>query len=92
MHLLLAIAIFGFFALPLAALAIGKHVRSRHVFATPQADFAHYLFAALNDQDSGTPRTLQQNIRDIVAETSSNRAPESIPANTSNPSDSSKHF
>jgi hypothetical protein len=92
MYLLLAIAILCLFALPLAALAVGKHVRSRHVSAGPQANFAHHLFAAVNDQDSGTPRTLQQNVRGVAAETSSNCAPESIRANTSNPSISSKHF
>jgi hypothetical protein len=90
MFILLAIAIL--FALLLAAIAIVRHVSSRRRSAAPQADFAHHLFAAVNDQDSGTPRTLQQNIRDVAAETSSNRAPESILANTSNPSISSKRF
>ena len=92
MYILVAIAIFCFFALLLAAIAIVPHVRSRRRSAGPESDFAHHLFPAVNDKDSGTPRTLQQNIRDVVAETSSNRAPESILANTSNPSISSKRF
>jgi hypothetical protein len=93
MYILVAIAIFCFFALLLAAIAIVPHVRSRRRSAGPESDFAHHLFAAVNDQNSRTPRTLsQQNIKDVVAETSWNRALEPTLADIRNQSISSKRF
>jgi len=93
MYILLAIAILCFFALLLAAIAIARHVRSRRRSAGSQADFACYLFAAVNDQDSRIPRSLpQQNIRGVIAETSWNRALEPTLADIRNQSISSKRF
>jgi hypothetical protein len=94
MYILVAIAIFCFFALLLAAIAIVRHVRSRRRSAGPQADFAHHLFAAVvNDQASLTPCTLpQQNIKEVIAETSWNRALEPTLADIRNQSISSKRF
>jgi len=93
MYILLAIAILCFFALLLAAIAIARHVRSRRRSAGSQADFAHYLFEAVNDQDSRMRRTLpQQNIRDVIAETSWNRPLEPTLADIRNQSISSKRF
>jgi hypothetical protein len=93
MYILLSIAILCFFALLLAAIAIARHVRSRRRSARPQADFAHHLFAAVNDQDSRTPRTFpQQNVRDVVAETSWNRALEPTLTDIRNQSISLKRF
>jgi hypothetical protein len=93
MYILLAIAIFCFFALLLAAIAIVRHVRSRRASAEPESDFAHHLFAAVNDQDPRTPRTFpQQNIQDLVAETSWNLALGLTLADTRDQSISSKRF
>jgi hypothetical protein len=93
MYILVAIAIFCFFALLLAAIAIARYVRSRRGSAEPQPDFAHHLVAAVNGQDSHIPRTLpQQNIKDVVAETSWKCALESTLADIRNQSISSKRF
>ena len=93
MYILLAIAILFFFALLLAAIAIARHVRSRRRSAGSQADFAHHLFAAVNDQDSRKPRTLlQQNIKDLVAETSWNPTLEPTLTDIRNQSIQSKRF
>jgi hypothetical protein len=93
MYILLAISILCFFALVLAAIAIARHVRTRRISAGQQTDFAHHLFAAAKDQDARTPRTLtQQNIRDVVARASWNRALEPTLADTRNQSISSKRL
>jgi len=93
MYILLAIAILCFFALLFAAIAIARHVRSRRRSAGSQADFAYHLFAAVNDQDSRTPRSLpQQNIRGVIGETSWNRALKPTLADIRNQSISSKRF
>jgi hypothetical protein len=93
MYILFAIAILCFFALLLAAIAIARHVRSRRRYGGSQADFAHYLFAAVNDQDSRMRRSLpQQNIRGVIAETSWNRALKPTLADIRNQSISSKRF
>jgi hypothetical protein len=57
MYILFSISILCFFALLLAAVALAWHVRTRQVADTPQPDFAQHLFAAVEDQDSRTPRT-----------------------------------
>jgi hypothetical protein len=75
MYILFAISILCFFALVLAAVAIARHVRTRGATSGPQPDFAQHLFAAVEDQDSRTPRTLpQQNVKNVFAKTSRNRA------------------
>jgi len=90
---ILAIAILCIFALLLAAIARARHARSRPVAAQSRPDFAHHLFAAVNDQDSRIPRSLpQQNIRGVIAETSWNRALEPTLADIRNQSISSKRF
>jgi hypothetical protein len=93
MYILLAISILCFFVLVLAAVAIARHVRRRQVSAATQPDFAEHLFAAAKDQDSRTPRTIpQQNIKDVIAITSWNRALEPTLADTRNQSISSKRL
>jgi hypothetical protein len=88
MYILLAISILCSVALVLASVAIARHVRSRRLSAGPQTDFAEYLFAAAKDQD---PRTLpQQNVRDVIAKTSSNHALEQALVDTRNQFISSK--
>jgi len=92
MYILLAIATLCFFAVLLAAIAFARHVRARRISAAPQTDFAHHLFAAANHQDSRTqPNLPQQNIKDVIAETSWNRALEPS-ANTRSQSISSKRL
>src|SRR6266481_3187089 len=91
MYILRVISIFCFFALLLATLAITRRLRSRRILASPQPDFARHLFAAAEEQNSRTPRTLpQQKVKDVVATTSWNSALEITPANTRNQSTSSK--
>ena len=93
MYILLAISIFCFFALLLATLAITRHLHSRRILASPQPDFAHHLFAAAEDQDSLTPRTVpQQSVKDVMRKTSWNPTLEPTPANTRNQSISSKRL
>jgi ABC-type dipeptide/oligopeptide/nickel transport system ATPase component len=93
MYILLAIATLCFFVLVLVAVAVVRHVRSRRIFAKPQPDFAHHLFAAAKDQNSRTPRTLpHQNVKDVVAKTSWNPALEPTPADTRKQSISSERF
>jgi hypothetical protein len=93
MYILLAISILCFFALLLAAVAIAQHVRTRRVPAGLQPDFAQHLFAAAEDQESLTPRTVpQQNAKEVVATTSWNSALEPTLASTRNQSISSKRL
>jgi hypothetical protein len=93
MHIFLAIAILCLSAFLLAALTIPRHVRICRISAGQRTDFAHHLFAAFRDPDVCTPRTLpQQNIMDIIAKTSWNRALEPTLADTRNQSISSKRF
>jgi hypothetical protein len=93
MYILFAISILCFFALVLAAIAIARHVRSRKTSTNPQNDFARHLFAAAEDQNSRTPRTLPgQNVKDVIAKQSWNHALEPIQANAANQSISSKRF
>jgi hypothetical protein len=93
MYILLAISILCFFALLSAAVAIARHVRTRRVPDVPQPDFAQHLFAAAEDQDSLTPRTLpQQRVKDVMGKTSWNNALEPTLANTWNQSISSKRL
>jgi len=93
MYILLAISILCFFALLLAAVAIARHVRTRRVSAEPQPDFAQHLFAAVEDQESLTPRTLpQQGVKDVMGKTSWNSALDPTLANTWNQSISSKRL
>jgi hypothetical protein len=90
MYILVAISILCFFALLLVAVAIARHVRARRVPAGAQSDFAQHLFAAAEDQDSPTPRTVpQQNLKEVVAITS---ALEPTLANTRNQSISSRRL
>ena len=93
MYILLEISILCFFALLLAAVAIARHVRARRAPAAPQPDFAQHLFAAAEDQDSLTLRTVpQQNVKDVVATTSWRSALEPTLADTPNQSISSKRL
>jgi hypothetical protein len=93
MYILLSISILCFLALLFTVVAIARHVRTRRVPAEPQPDFAQHLFAAAEDQDSFTPRTLpQQNEKDVVAKTSWNPALEPTQADIRNQSISSKRF
>jgi hypothetical protein len=93
MYILRVIPILCFFALLLETLAITRRLRSRRILASPQPDFARHLFAATEEQDSRTPRTLpRQKIKDVVATTSWNGALEPTPANTRNQSISSKRL
>jgi len=97
MNILFAISALCFFALVLAAFAIGRHIRpghSRNLISThPQPDFAQHLFAAVKDQDSRTPRPVpQQDVKSVMAKKSWRPALEPIQANTSNPSLSPERF
>jgi hypothetical protein len=93
MYILVAISILCFFILVLAAVVSTRHVRNRRVSAGPQTDFAQHLFAAAEDQDSRTPRTLQQQtVKDVLGKTSWNSPLEPTLADTRNQSISSKRF
>jgi hypothetical protein len=93
MYILLAISILCLFILLFATVAIARHVRNRQVPAGPRPDFAHHLFAAAEDQDSLTPRTLpQQSVKGVMGKTSWNSALEPNLANTQNQPISSKRL
>lgn len=93
MYILFAISILCFFALVLAAVAIARHVRRGRASSAPQNDFAQHLFAAVEDQDSRIPRTLpEQNVKDVIANKSWNRALEPIQANAADQTISLKRF
>jgi hypothetical protein len=91
MYVLLAISVLCFFALVLAAVAIARHVRSRQVPTGQQPDFAQHVFAAIKNQDSRTPRTLQQQDARVIAKTNLHHAEPTF-ADTRNQSISSKRF
>lgn len=93
MYILFAISILCFFALVLVAVAIARHVRRGRASRAPQNDFAQDLFAAVEDQDSRVPRTLaEQNVKDVIANKSWNRALEPIQANAPDQTISLKRF
>jgi hypothetical protein len=70
MYILFAISSLCFIVLALAAVAIARHVRSSRASEHPQHDFAHHLHAAAADQDSRTPSTLTQSVKDVAAKKS----------------------
>jgi hypothetical protein len=66
MHILFDISALCFIALVFTAVAIARHVKTRRASSDRQLDFAHHLFAATDEQDSGTPHTVpDQTVSDI---------------------------
>jgi hypothetical protein len=74
MQILFAISILCFFGLAITAIGIAPHVRRPRTSTRPQHDFAPYLVAAAEDQNSRVPQNLQrQTVTDILAKLSWDR-------------------
>ena len=74
MQILVAISILCFFGLAITAIAIARHLRKPRTSTHPQHDFATYLFAAAEDQNSRVPQNLpRQTVTDILAKKSWDR-------------------
>jgi hypothetical protein len=78
MQILFAISILCFVGLAITTIAIGRHLRTPRPSTHPEHDFAPYLFAASEDQNSRVPQNLpRQTVTDILAKKSWDRPSDS---------------
>ena len=74
MHILFAISALCLFALVFTAIAIARHLRASRTSTPPQPDFAQYLFAAAEDQNSRIPQAVpRQTVKEILGKKSQNQ-------------------
>jgi hypothetical protein len=79
MQILFAISILCFFGLAITAIAIALHLRKPRTSTHPHHDFAPYLFAAAQDQDSHVPQNLpRQTVTDILTKKSLDRPADKV--------------
>ncbi len=79
MQILFAISILCFFGLSITAIALARHLRKPRTSAHPKHDFAPYLFAAAEDQNSRVPQNHpRQTVTDILAKKSWDRPSDGV--------------